>query len=66
MLNRLFDFARQGTVRVRLIVAFLLVLVLAGLVSITILGNFNSVVNRLERFTSVDAQVERLLPYMIM
>ena len=61
MLNRLFDFARQATVRIRLIVAFLLVLALAGLVSITILGNFNSVVNRLERFTSVDAQVERLL-----
>ncbi len=52
---------RQVPVRLRIIGGFLLVLLLAGAVSIVILGNFNSVVTRLEQFTNVDAKVERLL-----
>lgn len=52
---------RQIPVRLRVIGGFLLVLLLAGAVSIVILGNFNTVVTRLEQFTNVDAKVERLL-----
>lgn len=62
MINRGFDqFLRRIPVRVRIIGGFLLVLLLASVVSATLLGNFNSVVNRLEQFTNVDAKVERLL-----
>ncbi|MEM5774979.1 MAG: GAF domain-containing protein [Anaerolineaceae bacterium] len=62
MINRVFDqFLRRIPVRVRIIGGFLLVLILSSVVSATLLGNFNSVVTRLEQFTNVDAKVERLL-----
>ncbi len=62
MLNRFFDqFLRRIPVRLRIIGGFLLVLILAGSVSLIVLGNFNTVVTRLEQFTNVDAKVERLL-----
>lgn len=48
-------------VRLRLTGGFIIVLLLASIVSVTILGNFNTVVTRLEQFTNVDAKLERLL-----
>ena len=62
MANRIFDqLMRRIPVRLRIIGGFLLVLLLAGSVSLFILSNFNTVVTRLEQFTNVDAKVERLL-----
>ena len=52
---------RRFQVRTRVAGGFLLILLLAGLVSPIILSNLNSLVNQLEQFTNVDTQVERLL-----
>lgn len=62
MANQVFDrLLRQMPVRRRIIGGFLLILVIAGSVSPTILLSFNSLVQQLEQFTNVDVKIERLL-----
>ncbi|MDD2922317.1 MAG: GAF domain-containing protein [Anaerolineales bacterium] len=62
MANWIFDrFLRQTPVRVRIISSFLLIMLLAGLISPILLLSLNSLVGRLEQVTNVDTQVERLL-----
>jgi GAF domain-containing protein/HAMP domain-containing protein len=62
MVNQVFDhFLRRIPVHRRIIGGFMLIMVIAGIVSPIILVNFNTLVTRLEQFTSVDAKIERLL-----
>jgi GAF domain-containing protein/HAMP domain-containing protein len=62
MVNQMFDqFLRRIPVRRRIIGGFMLIMLIAGLISPIILSNFNSLVTRLEQFTKVEAKIERLL-----
>jgi GAF domain-containing protein/HAMP domain-containing protein len=62
MANQVFDrLLRRIPVRIRIISGFMLIMLIAGLISPIILSNFNSLVARLEQFTLVDAKIERLL-----
>ena len=62
MANWIFDqFLRRIPVRRRVIGSFMLIMLLAGSISPIILYSLNSLVNRLEQVTNVDAKIERLL-----
>jgi GAF domain-containing protein/HAMP domain-containing protein len=62
MVSKLIDqFLRRIPVRLRIIGGFLLVLLLSGSVAPVTLSNFNSLVTRLEQFSTVDVKIERLL-----
>ncbi|MEW5939217.1 MAG: GAF domain-containing protein [Chloroflexota bacterium] len=58
ILNRVL---RRTSVRWRIVGGFMLILAVAGAVASIILFNLNSLVARTEEFTTVDAQIERLL-----
>jgi GAF domain-containing protein/HAMP domain-containing protein len=62
MATQIFDrLLRRISVRVRIIGGFMLIMLIAGSISPIILSNLNSLVTRLEKFTNVDAKIERLL-----
>jgi GAF domain-containing protein/HAMP domain-containing protein len=62
MANQVFDrLLRRMPVRRRIIGGFLLILVIAGAVAPMILLSLNALVTRLEQFTKVDVEIERLL-----
>ena len=58
---KFYQFLRRIPVRTRIIGGFMLIMLIAGSISPIILANFNSLVTRLEQFTHVDAEIERLL-----